>query len=119
MPSLDLFQEHYIPLDMMLNLSQTPLSYISPGKYKFDFKGSTTVRIKGVEDKRQITATFTVSASGSFLNIQLMYNCKSTSNLPRYDIPNCSDVTIIPNHWSNIDKCTSLLERIIFPILKR
>ena len=103
----------------MLNLSQTPLSYVSPGKYKFDLKGSTTVRIKGVENKRQITTTFTVYASGSFLHILLMHNCKSTSNLPRYDIPNCSDVTIVPNHWFNIDKCHSLLERIIFPILKR
>ena len=54
--------EHYIPVDLVLNLDETSLSYISPGKYTFDLKGSTTVPIKGVDDKRQITATFTVSA---------------------------------------------------------
>ena len=54
--------EHYIPVDLVLNLDETSLSYISPGKYTFDLKGSTTVPIKGVDDKRQITATFMVSA---------------------------------------------------------
>ena len=48
-----------IPLELMLNLDQTPLSYVSPGKYTFDLKGSKTVPVKGVNDKRQITATFT------------------------------------------------------------
>ena len=28
--------DHVIPLDLMLNLDQTPLSYVSPGKYIFD-----------------------------------------------------------------------------------
>ena len=59
--------EHDILLDLVLNLDQTPLSYVSPGKYTFCLKGSTTVLIKGVDDKRQITATFTVSATGSLL----------------------------------------------------
>ena len=27
--------EHDIPLDLVLNLDQTPLSYVSPGKYTF------------------------------------------------------------------------------------
>ena len=61
-PSLNLFQSINIPVDLVLNLDETSLSYISPGKYTFDLKGSTTVPIKGVDDKRQITATFTVSA---------------------------------------------------------
>ena len=48
---------HDIPPDFVLTLDQTPLSYVSPGKYTFWLKGSTTVPIKGVDDKRQITAT--------------------------------------------------------------
>ena len=55
---------------------ETPLSYVSPGKYTFCLEGTTTVPIKGVDDKRQITATFTVSASGVFLPIQLIYQGK-------------------------------------------
>ena len=64
-------------MELVLNLDQTPLSYVSPGKYTFDFRGSKTVPIKGVDDKRQITATFTVTASGSFLPIQLIYSGKT------------------------------------------
>ena len=64
--------KHDIPLDLVFNLDQTPLSYVSPGKYTFCLKGSTTVPIKGVDDKRQITATFTVSATGAFPPIQLI-----------------------------------------------
>ena len=58
--------DHDIPTDLIINLDQTPLSYVSPGKYTFNMKGAKHVPIKGVDDKRQITATFAVSASGKF-----------------------------------------------------
>ena len=65
--------KHNIPLDFVLNLDQIPLSYVSPSKYTFCLKGSTIVSIKGVDDKCQITATITVSTTGAFLPIQLIY----------------------------------------------
>ena len=52
---------HDIPSELVFNLNQTPLSYVSPGKYTFCSKGSTNVTVKGVDDKRQITATFALS----------------------------------------------------------
>ena len=58
----------------MLNLDQTPLFYVSHRKYAFNLNDSKAVPIKGVDDKRQITATFTVTASGSFLPLQLIYS---------------------------------------------
>ena len=70
--------KHDIPLDLVLNLDQTPLSYVSPGKYTFYLKGSSTVTIKGVDDNRQITVTFTVSATDAFLPIQLKVQLKGT-----------------------------------------
>ena len=54
----------FIPADLIINLDQTPLSYISPGKYTFNMKGAKHVPVKGVDDKRQITATFAVSVVG-------------------------------------------------------
>ena len=59
--------DHDIPTDLIINLDQTPLLYVSPGKYTFNMKGAKHVLIKGVDYKRQITATFAVSASGDFL----------------------------------------------------
>ena len=99
-----------IPMEPVLNLDQTPLSYVSPGKHTFDLKGSKTVPIKGVDDKRQIT--FTVTASGSFLPIQFI------CSLPKFDFPKCFDFTFTPNHWSSYEKCVSLFKKIIFPYLK-
>ena len=110
--------EHDIPLDLVLNLDQTPLSYVSPGKYTFDLEGSTTVPIKGVDSKRQITATLTVSTSGSLLPIQPIYNGKTKRCLPKYDFLNCFDVRFTPNHWSNFKTCDSLFVKIIFPYVK-
>ena len=66
-----------VPSAVVLNLDQTPLSYVSLEKYTFSSKGSKNVPIKGLDDKRQITATFVVSATGSFLLIQLIYQSTS------------------------------------------
>ena len=64
--------EHNIPAPLAVNLDQTPVSYVPLGKYTFSFKGAKNVPIKGVDDKKQITATFAVSLSGKFLPIQLI-----------------------------------------------
>ena len=110
--------DHDIPLELVLNLNQTLLCYVLPQKYTFDLKDSKTVPTKGVNNKRQITATFTVTASGSFLPIQLIYSGNTKRSIPKYDFPSCFDVTFTPNHWSNYEKCVRLFEKIIFTYLK-
>ena len=111
--------DHDMPLELVLNLDQTLLSYVSPGRYIFDLKISKAVLIKGVNDKRHITATFTVTASVSFLPNQLSYSGKTKRSIPKYDFPGCFDITVIPNHWSNYEKCVNhWLRKIIFPYLK-
>ena len=40
-------------------------------------RGSENVPIKGMDDKRQITATFAVSATGEFLPIQVISQGKT------------------------------------------
>ena len=44
----------------------SPLFYISPGKYTFNIKGAKNALVKGIDDKRQITATFALSVVGDF-----------------------------------------------------
>lgn len=112
-------EEHDIPKDLVLNLDQTPLSYISPGKYTFNPKGAKTVPIKGIDDKRQITGTFTVSMTGKFLPIQLIYEGKTRRCLPKYDFPPDFNVTFSANHWSNTEKSAELFKTVIFPYLKQ
>ena len=55
-----IIEEHDIPKELILNLDQTPLSYVSPGKYTFNPKGAKTMPFKSIDDKRQITAAFTI-----------------------------------------------------------
>ena len=90
--------ENDIPESLIVNIDQTPLSYVSPGKYTFDLKGSKTVPVKGIDDKRQITATFAISLSGEFLPLQVIYEGKTKRCLPKYQFRKEFDVTFSENH---------------------
>ena len=103
-----IIEEHDIPKELILNLDQTPLSYVSPGKYTFNPKGAKTVPIKGIDDKRQITATFTVSMTGKFLPIQLVYERKTPRSRPRFDFPANFNVSFSDSPWSNMEKSIEL-----------
>ena len=54
--------EHDIPSELIINLDQTPLSYVSLGRHTFNSKCAENLQVIGIDDKRQITATFEVSA---------------------------------------------------------
>ena len=110
--------EHDIPKELIINLDQTPLSYVSPGKYTFDVKGVKTVPIKGIDDKRQITSTFAISMSGEFLPIQVIYEGKSKRCLPKYTFPASFDATFSGNHWSNTQKSLRFFKKTVFPHFK-
>ena len=75
------------PLSLIINIDQTPLSDVNAGKYMFSFKGLKNIPKKGVDDKRQITATFVVNCTGEFLLHQLIYAGKSERSLPKYSFP--------------------------------
>ena len=109
---------NYIPKELIINLDQTPLSCVSPAKYMFTFRGSSNVPIKGVDDKRQITATFAISAGGTFLPIQVIYEGKTQRCLPKYEFPKGFDVTFSENHWSNAEKSVQFF-KMFFLIWKR
>ena len=113
-----IIEDYDIPKDLILHLDQTSLSYFAPGKYTFNPKGAKTVPIKGVDDKRQITATSSISMTGTFLPIQLIYEGKTRRCLPNYDFPKGFYVTYSPNHWSNTEKSVELFQKVVFPYLK-
>ena len=102
--------EYDIPKELIINLDQTPLSYVSPGKYTFT--------IKGIDDKRQITTTFAISMSGEFLPIQVIFEGKTKRCLPKYTFPACFDATFSENHCSNTEKYISFFNKIVFPHFK-
>ena len=90
--------EHDIPSELIINLDQTPLSYVSPGKQTFNSKDAKNLPVKGIDNKRQITATFAVSAEGDFLPMQLIYAGETKRCLPKFDFPKNFNVTFTKNH---------------------
>ena len=111
--------DHQIPKRLVFNLDQTPLNYISPGKYSFAPGGSKHVPIKGVDDKRQITATFAVNAAGEFFPMQLIYQGKTKRCLPKHKFPEGFNVTMTKNHWSNTEKAEEYFKETLFPLMEK
>ena len=77
---------HDIPDLLVLNIRRSPLSYLSYPQ-KSTLSVSKHVPVKEVNDKRQKTATFEVSSTGSFLRIQLIFTAKTLQCLLTYDSP--------------------------------
>ena len=62
--------DYDIPTSLIVNLDQTHMSHVSPGKYIFSFRGAKNVPIKGVDNKKQISGTFAVTLDTKYLPIQ-------------------------------------------------
>ena len=58
-----------------------------------------------------------VTAAGSFLPMQLIYQRKSKKCLPKFNFLSDFNVTFAANHWYNIEKYKDLFNVIIFPYL--
>ena len=93
--------EHDIPSELTINLDQTPLSYIPPGKYTFNIKGFKNVPVRGIDDKRQITTYLQCLQWEIFIScIQLIY----TGNTKRCLFLHDFNVKFTKNHWYNMEK---------------
>ena len=83
-------------------------------------KGSKTVPIEGLTDKRNITLTFSVTLSGIFLPMQIIYSGKTKASQPRnFVFPNGFCVTQNEKHWSNEEETLKLIKEIINPYVVR
>ena len=100
--------EHDIPPSLIINIDPTLLSYVNTEKCTFSFKGPKSILIKGVDDKRQITAILLSVAVESF--------CQSS--LPKYSFSPSFSVTFTENHRSNTEDSVQFFKEIIFPYLE-
>ena len=105
-----------IPPELVLNSDQTPSSYVSVGKQTMAVHGASSVPIKGLTDKRNITLTFVISLSGEFLPMQIIYGGKTKASLPRgFAFPKGFSLSQNPKHWSNEAETHKLIDEIINP----
>ena len=109
---------HRVPEDLILSLDQAPLSYVFSAGHTLHEKEAKSVPLVGKGKKKQITGTFTVTMSGIFLPMQLIYEGKTPRCLPQgISFPDNFNLTFTPNHWSNEDKVIEHLEKVVFPFI--
>ena len=104
--------------DLIINIDQIPSSYVSVGRLTMARQGSQSVPIKGLTDKRNITLTFSVTLSGLFLPIQVIYGGKTTASQPRgFTFPKEFCISQNPKHWSNEAETFKLFDLILNPYI--
>ena len=77
------------------------IKYIPVGSWIMEKEGQKRVQITGIDDKRQITAVFAATKTGSFLPIQVIYKGKTKKCLPSVDFPEDWLISFTDNHWTN------------------
>ena len=100
---------------MILNFDQTPCKYVPVPTTNLVEPNSKQVAIKGIDDKRAITTTFTITLDGNFLAMQLIYGGKTNQSLPRYQFPKEFSLSVNLKHYSNENESQKLIDEIIFP----
>ena len=95
-------KEHKIPDELIINLDETPLRFVPVDKYTMEKIGAKQVPLVGKEDKREITALLSCTASASFLPPQLIYEGKTDRcHLRAVQFPPGWDIYHTESHWSN------------------
>ena len=79
-------------------------------------RGETSVPIKGLTDKQNITLTFAVTFTGDFLPMQIIYGGRTDRSQPIAVVfPKGFHVTQNEKHWSNETETVNLIEQVINP----
>ena len=94
-------ERYDIPDSLILNFDQTPSKYVPVAFKTLAKRNSKQVYIKGTDDKRSITATFTITMDGRFLGLQLIYGGETNQSLPRHQFPKDFSLSVNPKHYIN------------------
>ena len=100
-----------IPDSLIINIDQTLTKYVPVSR--------STLAKKGSSDKRSIIATFSITFSGKFLPMQLIYERKTTKSLPRFKFLNDFSLSVNKTHYSNEKEACKLIEEILLPYIEK
>jgi hypothetical protein len=101
--------------DLIVNFDETSVFIVPSSQYSMALVGSKQVTVIGKEDKRQITALLTITASGNLLPLQLIYQGKTNQCYPNYELPDDYLVDHTPSHWSDRDSIVRYAKNILLP----
>ena len=102
-------EKYQIPPSLIINFDQTPSKYVQISLNTMEKEGTKNVPIFGIDDKRSITAIFSITMENKFLPMQLIHKGKTSQSLPKIQFPNGFSLSANLKHYSNETKSLSSL----------
>ena len=90
-----------VPDYLILHWDQTALKYVPVAERTMEKQESKKVKIAGLDNKWQITATFAAAMSSESLAPQLVYKRTIQACLLTVRFPDSWHITYTDNHWCN------------------
>ena len=103
---------------MVLNMDQTGINLVSSSSRTMNERGKNKIVIKGIDDKREITALLAVTLSGALLPPQLLFEGKTDRCHTHVNFPADWDIFHSENHWSNTATVLRFIDKVLNPYLK-
>ena len=94
-------EKYQTPPSLIINLDQTPSKYVQISSNTMQKKGTENVPISGIDDKRYITGTFSITMENKFLPMQLIYKGKTSHSLPKIQFLNGFSLSTNLKHCNN------------------
>ncbi|CAI9715922.1 Hypothetical predicted protein [Octopus vulgaris] len=103
-------EKHKIAPSMIVNFG---LPIIPVKDWTMEQQGAKQVQIHGANNKRQITAVLGMSATGTFLPPQLIYQRKTDSRHSSFKFTKDWNITHSKNHWTTVHTTVIYIENIL------
>jgi hypothetical protein len=103
---------------LVINADQVGLHLVPASTRTYETKGSRTVPLVGVDDKRQITVVVGSSLDGTLLPLQLIFTGKTDACLPKHTEETRKvgfHLTKTENHWSSLQTMQEFVEQVVVP----
>lgn len=109
-----------IPPELVINDDQAGINLVPVGKRTWAKLGAKTVRLLGVDDKRQLTLVVGSAASGKALPFQVIFQGKTPLSLPPEECckpltDTGAKITHTGNHWANLETSKAYVQEIVVP----
>lgn len=112
-------EKYQIPPSLIINFDQTPSKYVQVSSMTMTERGEKNVPISGANDKRSITATFSITFDNKFLPMQLIYKGKTKQSLPKVDFPDGFSLSANKTHYSNEGEALKFINEIVLPYVQK
>jgi hypothetical protein len=112
-------KDNMIPESLIFNFDQTGCKLVPYSDWTMASRGDKQVEVKGLDDKREITVLLTISADGTLLPPQVIYQGKTHRCHADVTFPDGWNVTHSDSHWSTAETMMEYAENILIPYCEK